>query len=70
MPNQDQDSFIGGRVTQQYVDKSGRPVGPAVTKPLMVHPIPKSEFGNDSGFGLAKAPGEDNDAYAANYNTD
>ncbi len=31
--------------------------------------IPTSQITKEQ-FGVAKAPGEDNDAYAANYNTD
>ena len=64
-----QDSFVGGTVTRQQVDRSGKPVGPATSKPLMVRSISKEEFDND-GFALAPAPGEDNDAYARQYNTD
>jgi hypothetical protein len=58
----DQDSF--GKVTQSWIDQNGKQVGPSVTTPLVVHEISKQQFG------LAQAPGEDNDAYARQYNTD
>jgi hypothetical protein len=67
MPNQG--SYQGGWATRQEVGPNGEPVGPAVKMPLMVHPITRQQF-NGGTFGLAPAPGEDNDAYAANYNTD
>jgi hypothetical protein len=61
-------SMVGGRATLQRIDKSGAPVGAPVTKLLMVRSISTEEFNND-GIGLAPAPGEDNDAYARQYNT-